>query len=239
MKKPEFPRERWSYDTYKAFHINQVPIIFFDTGELICTTMAPCVGDRHHYFDFNVELCTTKDCGTLWTPEGIEVKAAWLDDNGQQYLMVDHDEHVAVRLDGGQRRYRNPNGQMYGSGGEVQRMPGVPDRFQCNAYGYIGGPGCKPVGNGKIAVRFPHKVSLTVDEREHVTMLVNTFRAAMKLTDDPCVKPQWRCNPIDLDVALKCQTWQDVPEALKADLFHGGVARRKSEYDYLLTEQPK
>jgi hypothetical protein len=232
MRKPEISRIRWAYDAFNAFHVKYGPSIFFDTGELICTTPAVPVGDRYTYSDFNVELTTTKQSGTLWAPDGLELKTAWLDDGGQQHLLIDHDLNVAVRTDGAGITAR---------GKLVKYMPGVPERFQ-TVYAYIGGPGCMPVGAGEVTAWVPHRMCLIPEQREHVQMLEQTARAALKLTDHEVVSSYPGSKLISsgcpLDVALKASTWQDLTDYELRSLFHHGVARRKLTLPHALTVKP-
>jgi hypothetical protein len=91
-------------------------------------------------------------------------------------------------------------------------------------------------------VRAPHKFTLSADEREHIEMLVNTGRAAMRLLDHVATHTRATdrglLNGMPLEIALKCQTWQDVPGAHLGDLFHYGVRRKQLMFDYLLTVKP-
>jgi hypothetical protein len=245
MKRHPNPGPLWKWDAYKAFHVNQAPLIYFDTGELICTVQCPPVDARREYNAFNVELTTSKDVGTLWAPDGTELKKAWLDDNGMQYLLVDKDLNVAVRTDGCGRRWRNQDGTLCETGNKkAEYVPGIPDRFQVGCFAYIGGPGCMPVSIGKVTAWVPHRVALTTEQREHVDMIDSTARAALKLTDHEAVhyRPHQSATSISkgcpLDLVLNAMTWQDIPKQHLPQLFHYGVARKKCEYARVLTVQP-
>lgn len=249
MKLPDWVREHQSWDKYKAFHIGvsqhnlsstggwggDPAMIMFDTGEVIFTQHAPRPHYRGHYSLLDVEVVTSKDYrGELYTPDGEKVAIAWLYDYGQETLLVDADTKRVVRISD---YYHRPK--------EVRPTAGIPWRFQRGEYcctAYLPGPGLPPIGTQKIVAWLPfNKIGLDKDQKAHVQMIVDTARAAMKLTDHPLTRTYASTSIMagcPLDTILKCQTWQDVPEANLAELFHNGAQRKKVEYDYLLTEKP-
>jgi hypothetical protein len=242
MQRPEFSEEQWRWDTYREFHVNMAPVVYFKTGEVICTNQSPNIDNRHGY-PGGLRVDTTAKCGSLWAPDGRELKNAWLDDGGQQHLFIDEHANRCVRLDGGGNRYRDNEGNVvtgyYGSGQSrpAEFLPGVPERFQANAYAYIGGPGCPPVGNGKIVAWVSLQKALTAEQREHVRMIEETARAAMKLMDDP--KMNNTVNPstsitkgCPLRLVLAAQTWRDIPEGNLAELYRNGAQRDRWEFDW-------
>jgi hypothetical protein len=247
MQKPDFNESQFTWDTYREFHVNNSPMIYFKTGEVICTVQAPNVDNRHGY-PGGLRLGTTNESGPLWAPDGRELKNAWLYDNGMQHLFIDEHANRCVRLDGGGARYRDRESNRIVSGHgpsakDAEYLPGVPERFQANAYAYIGGPGCKIVGNGKIVAWVPLAKALDKAEREHVAMIENTARAAMKLTDDKRIGNTVVGDGViskgcPLSYVLSAQTWQDVPEGKLAELYWNGTQRAKWEFDWCFWTEP-
>lgn len=226
MKETVLDKPHW--DRYRAFHKTlNCAVIVFDTGEVIATQAQPRP-DYRGYCANGIRIATTNDVGSLWTPEGVEMKNAWLDDRGQQYLFIDQDSGRAVRTDGPYRP----------SSKRPDHIHGIPTRFQTEAVAYMAGPGAYPVGVGKIAVRPPHKISCTPDELEHVDKILHTFRSAMTLTDDECTRGSLHhLVACPFDYVLGAHTWQDI-KTHQRDLFHMGVANRKLEFDWLLVNEP-
>lgn len=255
MRKPPF-EPRWMWDAWQEPYVAASPLVYFKTGEIVCTSMQPQLEDRHGQYtvgtdnalhNLGVAIDSTQSCGSLWAPDGTELKQAWLDDAGQQHLLIDNDLHVAVRLDCSQRRYWNPEkteivSQFRGSQ-QVEFMPGVPHRFQA-CYGYIGGPGCWPVGAGKIRAWVPHVAAgLTIEQKRHIRMIEETARAAMKLMDHEAT----RKNPgtttylgagCPLEVVLAAQSFNDIPAHHHEALYHHGTRRKLIELDWARTRSP-
>lgn len=219
-----FPHDTALFDAYRAKHTlikgnsyYRSPLVLFDTGELICTEYTPNPEARGTYSEVGVTLTTSENI-YLRIPDGDAVPRAWLDDNGMQYLLHDHSTNHVVRLDG-----RQPS-----------LTHGIPLRFQYNCAAYIGGAGLAPIAHKKIKLSIPlNKAGYTTDQLEHIQMIVNTGKAAMRLTDHVAVH---RSGPIgaDPDIILRCQTWEDMPEAQLPMLLHSGVRRVTRYYDYLL-----
>jgi hypothetical protein len=244
MKLPDWVREHQAWDAYKAFHIGvhqhglqennysyrTPPFVMFDTGEVIFTDWQPRPDNRGSYSLLDVEVCTSTEYrGELYAPGGDKIAIAWLYDNGMEYLLVDDDTKRVVSMS-----YNSD--PRKGIGGVI------PHRLQGRASVYFPGPGMAPVGTKRINVWLPfNKIGLDKDQKAHVQMIIDTARAAMKLTDHPHTRTHASTGIMagcPLDTILKCQTWQDVPEANLAELFHNGAQRKKVEYDYLLTEKP-
>jgi hypothetical protein len=253
MKEVTFPHEHASWDRYKAFFTicladgfnpanpwtTESPIILFDTGEVICTASDPGPDVRYNYRSIGVTLTTTKE-QRLFFPDAdddAQIPLAWLDDAGMQYLLVDHETRHVVRLNGPYRHQpQNPD--------RFERPPapvtaGIPHRFQYNCRAYIPGPGLPPVSHVPLKVSIPiAKAGYTSDEIEHVQMIVNTGRAAMKLTDHEALHRNPGTKGVNPDTLLECKTWQDVPEALLPALAQHGAGRVERSYPYLLSERP-
>jgi hypothetical protein len=247
MKRPEFREEQWAWDAYKEFHVNQRPVVYFKTGEVICTEQAPNLDNRHSY-PGGLRIDTSAKCGSLWAPDGRELKNAWLDDCGQQHFFIDEDANKVVRLDGGEARYRDRASDRivsrHGTAAkDAEYLPGVPERFQANAYAYIGGPGCHPVGSGKIVAWVSLQKALEPEQREHVRMIEETTRAAMKLMDDPRIsyihtRSTTLTKGCPLNIVLAAKTWQDIPENWHVELYHSGTQRAKWTFDWCYWTEP-
>lgn len=101
MKSVPFNYESRSWDRYKAFHCVDGQFTQFETGEVI-TTNGYSRPDYRFRDRRGVSILATKDhwCPRLYTDEALKdpVPAAWLNEDGQQYLAIDHQQGVAVRL---------------------------------------------------------------------------------------------------------------------------------------------
>jgi hypothetical protein len=107
---------------------------------------------------------------------------------------------------------------------------GIPLRFQYNCAAYIGGAGLAPIAHEKIKLSIPlNKAGYTTDQLEHIQMIVNTGQAAMRLTDHVAVHRSGSIGA-DPDIILRCQTWEDMPEAQLPMLLH----QRRAQGDALL-----
>jgi hypothetical protein len=142
MKMPDFnanpAAHRW--DLWRAFHIVDRCFTDFSTGECIWAGPTPDPAQRRLYSKRNVQIVATTDpeCPKLYIPgEDTPIPAAWLSRNGAQYLAVDYDFNMAVRL-----MHHSP----YGSASGWADRP-IPQRFHNQCAVYWGGPGCKPVGD--------------------------------------------------------------------------------------------
>lgn len=248
MRLPDWVREHQSWDKYKAFHIgvrqtrlsstggySDPAMVMFDTGEVIFTHFAPRPEYRGWYSLLDVEVVTSKNYrGELYAPDGEKIAIAWLYDCGQETLLVDADTKRVVRIS---------DGPLWSPAGSLP-VAGIPRRFQrgqhsCTAY--FPGPDLPPIGTQKIVAWLPfNKIGLDEDTKAHIRMIVDTARAAMRLTDHIHTRTPAGTGIMagcPLDTILNCQTWQDVPDSELAELFHNGAQRKKVEYDYLLTEK--
>ena len=242
MEKIDFDMNIASWDRYRAFYTvinglglkqpspySQAPVILFDTGEVIVTNGQPQIPSRRMYLG-RLELTTTTELNqNLYLPDGTKIPKAWLDDNGMQYLLLDHEQRLAVRLDGVWLAYKGSDCEKQS---EILR-PGFPRRFQTGAFAYIPGPYMPPIGAGKIRVNPTIAHVSTKEEREKVRTFVDCFMAQMKLTDDDCIRLAGP-TPVPFDDVLDWETPNDVPLNLKSRLFHSGVGRPAWHFDALM-----
>ena len=104
MNKFEFNQTRKSWDSYRCFYNNDGPFVEFETGEVILTRN-PEPYQRKHYDRYGLQLVSTSD--TRWCPQLYldkkrtqKVKTAWVTHGGQQILAIDHEQGVAIKVNG-------------------------------------------------------------------------------------------------------------------------------------------
>jgi hypothetical protein len=248
VKQVSIPDHARSWDTYKAFHAacsyselrptssyGNTPLILFDTGELICTYVNHNARGSYHSVGVTLGLATDRQ---IYLPDGTLCAKAWLDDGGQQQVLVDEETGHVVSVDARRSAPHNYQGKET-PGSPI--TPGIPLRFQYNSTAYIPGPGLPPIGHEPITVKRPlAKAGYTKDEIEHIQMIVHTGQAAMKLTDHSALNQRHvGTRGADPDVLLACKTWQDVPQSMLPELGINGCARRSQKWGYLLTREPK
>lgn len=90
--KPLIGSHYWSHGEVAAL---------FETGEVRINPRHPNLHDRRYYDNLGIELWASGDSPRhkFQTPDGEDVKNAWLFDRGrQQYYLIDHTHKVAVQL---------------------------------------------------------------------------------------------------------------------------------------------
>lgn len=104
LKFNELPATK-AWDRYSAFYkaVGQYEFILFETGEFRINHVEPDPDVRRHYESLGIELYATNDTlpygiKGFRAPDGEDVAPAWMDVNGQQYLLIDHTHNIAVRL---------------------------------------------------------------------------------------------------------------------------------------------
>lgn len=251
MKLPPWDHARQQWDRYRAFHIElsgrylqtcwATPhIVMFDTGELIIERGFTRPRWRHEYSELGITIVATNDkgCPRFTTPEGEPVAKAWLNVDGQQYLLIDHDTKHVVQLEWTTNEYW------------FQQLPERwIDRHQSKAYAkvaaYFAGPGRPPVGR-PIALRLPVRL-LSKAEREHIDTITTTALAAIALSNHPANQATIPANngnysynramvqrqPTPQDL-LAVSRWDELDEETLRGLKFKGVARQKKEVPYLL-----
>lgn len=102
MKKYEFDNKGKQWDSFGAFHKRNGIFVEFETGELSIVVPRPDPADRRYYDRYGIQVVATSDsdCPALYTSKDAEepVKPAWLNQNGHQYIAVDREQGVAIRL---------------------------------------------------------------------------------------------------------------------------------------------
>lgn len=252
----QFPHGIAKWDEFRAFHVtvgrygirsgnhfSAGPVILFDTGELIVTHPEPDPGERGLYGELNIELAKSDEFlkGTdrvdgqpLYAPNGEQLRQAWFVEN--VWLLIDHDSHRAVRLNG-----KGSDGRNEAMDDHRRAAPGIPRRFQQRARGYIGGPGQLPVGRGTIKIQPPAKESwTTVEQREHILALHTVCRAEAQMLDyEPIMKHGKPDGPVPFERLMAVKSWRDLNEIEQRRIYHYGESRPVLELDYLLTEPPR
>lgn len=102
MKKIEFDSSRERFNSYNCFHTyGPGPFVEFKTGEVILTR-EHTLDDRKHYSRYGFHLTTTTSsyCPGLYMDKACTeyVTPAWLSQNGQQLLVIDEEQKVAIKV---------------------------------------------------------------------------------------------------------------------------------------------
>lgn len=244
MKLPDWDRKFVAWDHYQAFHIgvqkaslctkyyyNSPLFVMFDSGEVICTNGRPEPHMRGEYPILNVSVYNSGDINLppLYAPDGEEIRKAWLKDGGWRWLLIDHDSHRVVQL----------------GYGDINAS--IPKRFEGRASAYFRGDGTLPIGV-PVSVSKPHKMTLTKDEREHITGMQAGIRAAVALDPEHPVNSHpdakywgysWNTpTPLTAEQLLKVNGLPDLDVKQQWALKTYRVRRKVQHYPYLLTEKP-
>lgn len=104
MIKFEFNHKEKQWDQYRCFYVTAGPFVEFETGELILR-QSPDPNQRKHYDRYGLQLVSTADarwCPQLYLDKECTeaVKPAWVTQGGQQILAVDHEQRVAIKVNG-------------------------------------------------------------------------------------------------------------------------------------------
>lgn len=163
------------WDKWGAFHWGVGPrltygenaLTVFDTGEAVLTALGYNPDQRKHIREAGIEIATTADSKhTFYLPDGTRCVTAWLNQKGQQEVVIDHDRNRVHRL----------------SREAIQTHPHVPtrlaDRFVC---WYSPGPGKDPVG-GELSVSRPLRDYPYKDYLAHLRKLADTVKMAAELS---------------------------------------------------------
>jgi hypothetical protein len=99
MKLPAFNNETRRWDAYSQFHIPGRIFTQFENGALGLRWGKFDPHERRYYESFGVSIAATTDdhLPTLYTPDGEEITKAWLNQDGQQTLIIDHEQKKAAR----------------------------------------------------------------------------------------------------------------------------------------------
>jgi hypothetical protein len=187
MKLPDWNKQYVRWDQYEAFHMGldgkrgltqtgawmYPTFVIFDDGQLWCRLSHPDPHDRHDYPELNVTLVSSNDkaCPTLFTPDGEQVKKAWLNDDGMQCMLIDHDSGRAVRL--------------AGHSDKIATTLPIEKPEACIGAWFASDKEL-PVG-APIALRRPFK-SLSVEDQKQLDDFTCATRAAMQMLDHPSSK---------------------------------------------------
>ena len=175
----KFDRTKVFWDDYCRFHTNLEyanGFIVFETGEAICTRCFDNDPDRRTLYNkWHVQIVGTNDtnCPKFTDLDGKPIAKTWLDNNGQQILLIDHDHGIAVAL--GQRGGLDPR--------FVQPwQANVPESLRGRAYAYWPGPNSPPLG-GRIVVNQSRR--LTPEQRAHCEGLLAECKAWDVMSEQP------------------------------------------------------
>ena len=143
MNEFKFDHAHKSWDRYKAFHNCHYGIVEFETGEVMVMNYIN-VDDRRMYDKYGIQIVATtdSDCPQLYFDKECTepVKKAWITHHGMQELAIDHEQKVAVALQG---RRNGANNTKLGS-------------HVHSALAYWAGAERRPIPLGLIKVQTPN-----------------------------------------------------------------------------------
>lgn len=203
-------------------HYAPAAIYLFETDEMLVTRCN--IDDRRLYREVNIRLTTTADdnCPALVAPDGREIPKAWLNETGQQELLVDYDTMRVVSLEG----YLDQRNAL--------DLP-VPSRFLPQyplARAYFPGPGRYPVPGAQITVRPPlsNKDWIAPEQREKAKELLAAAKALVAM-DSGHYKGSDRVSFAKL---MEVDTIGDLATGNVAWLAQYGIPRPVILLDYLM-----
>jgi len=241
MKKVEFTGNR-RWDAYKAFHQTKGEFTLFENGECMLTRAQFRPHQRRMYPELGVQIVATNDDNLpqLYMDEARTqpVKKAWLNassdlrflDKRQQFLVVDYEQGVAIRIGRGSYGRRS------------SPLQHVPDHLS-SACALWMGPHRKPVPLSKIEVAEPDP-ELKKQLRPKLRDVKAAAGAIRRISDD---RPVWtndkmRVNPEWLDMSVEeiieenfagPDWWFNRARAANGFEF----PRKTSTFEYLYTER--
>lgn len=240
MQRPPLDAGKKCWDSWKAFHwaftyagsatesggYGYTPIVAFETGEVVYTHQAPGPDMRIKVHQFNFTIFGTNDASApdLVVPDGEPevLKRVWLEDNGQQYLLWDHDTNHVVRL------------------GSLLEDHRVPQWLRKRANAYFTGEGAPPVG-APVVVSRPGRGVLTKDELAHIDGMKASCDMAMAMTTplawdqaEGRASGKGKNVPVDLTRLLEAGEVLALTNNEKIRLAAAGVGRARTEHQYLL-----
>ena len=242
MKLPEWDYSRALYDEYRRFHRHhEGGFVQFETGELILTRGHHNNPDgRKLYKELNVEIISTDDthCPTFLM-DGEKVKKSWLDDKGQQILLIDHDNGHVVALSG------------QGGGLDLTKPRpwalGVPESLRSHAMAYWHGPHSPPVGSPVIVNRTRR---LTPQEREHIEAIRAECKGWDVMSEQPRREGHWEKhnhwvkgddgrNALPFDRVMNVSSYLDLTVDERLDASRKGITNGtvRHEVPYLTLEK--
>jgi len=238
MKKFEFDQNHKMWDRYRAFHATHGPFVEFETGEVMVNYF-PRPDGRRYYGRYDIQLVTTSDsdCPQLYFDRKCEqpVTPAWLKQDGQQNLAIDHDQKVAVKLSGWRAMLSTHPEDSLKRFPELQYLPSHLQGAHAVWMGY----GRPPVPLTKIAVSAPDK-TMKEDMRAKLRDVRDSVRAAARITgvearpygpeDKMPVRAEWQDWTVEDICAYVCADTTSMRWAA-----YGGFEypRAVTKYDYL------
>lgn len=234
MRFPEWEQDKVRWDRYKEFHIGigvcgfeatdwrYPPFVLFRKRQRVeCMRSRPAPFERVEYPLLGVSLVATEDswCPQLYFADGEPVRKAWLNDNGQQYLLIDHDSHRAVRL--GPVKFKNPGAPPVGVSIAIRKpFRSLPkearqyvDDFVCAA-----------------------KAAMTLMDHpaSKLKEYTSTSYAWNASTQSPVAVPYKHyeslpSSKLSLERILAVKSWQELEEKELKRLFFAGVDKRPRE----------
>jgi hypothetical protein len=176
----EFNRNCAQHDLFDAPYIDRRGFVRFASGEVIFTNPKPT--DRRTDKDLGIQIVATgdDDCPDLYVEPtgGKPIPKARLNQGGMQWLAIDHECGVAVRL--------APGGYRYGRVGAKYQLRDVdhfaPHYLTGRFTAYWAGPARRPIGD-PITVSEPYRA--TKEQKQHLADLKDQANAWAAMTDLP------------------------------------------------------
>jgi hypothetical protein len=186
-----------STNNYQVGH--SAPFIQFNSGELIVNNRGFDPNIRKRYPDLNVRIVATTDydCPTLTrVGETKPIPKSHLNHRGQQILLVDEDQGIAVGL------FKDKRGEL------DFRRETMPQRFlDRKVAAYYAGENREPIGHPIILEYAP---PLTNEQKEHIHDLTMACETWMQMSTDPNHIKLWdkksnnlHAVPISMPEAMK------------------------------------
>jgi hypothetical protein len=176
----EFNRNCAQHDLFDAPYIDRRGFVRFASGEVIFTDPKPT--DRRTDKELGIQIVATgdDDCPDLYVEPtgGKPIPKAWLNQGGMQWLAIDHECGVAVRL--------APGGYRYGRVGAKYQLRDVdhfaPHYLTGRFTAYWAGPARRPIG-APITVSEPYRA--TKEQKQHLADLKDQANAWAALRTCP------------------------------------------------------
>ena len=176
MKQIKFDYAMQYWDEYNAFYTKLQGDLFthFLTGEFRCNSAAPIPHQRRIYEEYGVALTASIDSMyNFFTPTGLAVKTAWLNNYGVQYYLIDMTSMRAVNLWNTQ---------------DTRSARRCSDNLR-NSAAYFVAQDAMPVGGEPCKYAYPDKTEQTRKWLADFKIIVNARLILDGNTDKPYIHP--------------------------------------------------
>lgn len=220
-----------SHDAYGTPHIPNQGFVRFASGEVIFIHPQPTDRGWNRHLGIQIVATGDDDCPSLYIEPtgGDPIPKAWLNQKCMQYLAIDHECGVAIRLATGVSRY--------GRVGDKYRLRDVdhfaPHYLTGRFAAYWAGPSRRPIGD-PIETSAPYKFSK--EEKRHLQDLKDQADVWAAMMDLPKYPPSNEKSPQQLPAyAYFNVSFPELSETYKKNLHYHGWAnfRVKTKHPYL------